>query len=142
MKTNRTAAVAVTETMKARLVATHGGALELNVTLGYDSRDPFAVSAVMETSSLRITWVFARELLDGGLLEPTGDGDVHVWPCLDHHGHSILALELCSDDGDALLELPTQKVAGFVDNTLAAVPAGTEADHLDVDALLESIFGA
>lgn len=142
MKTNRTAAVAVTETMKARLVASHGGTLELSVTLGFDSRDPYAVSATMETSSVRITWVFARDLLDGGLLEPTGDGDVHVWPCLDNRGRSVLALELCSDDGDALLELPTQTVAGFIDDTLAAVPAGTEGDHTDVDALLESIFAA
>jgi hypothetical protein len=142
MKTNRTAAVAVTETMQARLVATHGGSLEMSVRLGYDSRDPFAVSATMETPSLRITWVFARELLDGGLVEPTGDGDVHVWPCLDNSGRSVIALELCSNDGDALVELPTETVAGFVENTLAAVPAGTESDHLDVDALLESIFAA
>lgn len=142
MKTNRTASVVVTETMTARLVATHGGALEMSVTLGYDSHDPFAVSATMETSSLRITWVFARDLLHGGLIEPTGDGDVHVWPCLDTRGRSVLALELCSDEGDALLELPTQTVASFVDNTLAAVPAGTESDHVDVDALIGSIFAA
>lgn len=142
MKTNRTAAIAVTETMQARLVATHGGSLELTVTLGYDSTDPYAVSATMETDSLRITWSFARELLVGGLLEPTGDGDVHAWPCLDRHGRAALALELSSDSGDALLELPTESVSGFLERSLAAVPVGTESDHLDLDALLEEIFAA
>jgi hypothetical protein len=142
MKTNRTAAIAVTETMQARLVATHGGSLELTVTLGYDSTDPYAVSATMETASLRITWRFARDLLLGGLLEPTGDGDVHVWPCLDCHGRAALALELCSDSGDALLELPTEVVSTFLDSTLAVVPAGNESAHLDLDALLDELFAA
>jgi hypothetical protein len=142
MKTNRTATVAITETMQARLVATHGGSMAMTVTLQYDSRDPYAVSATMETASLRITWTFARDLLAGGLVEPTGDGDVHLWPCLDGHGHLVLALELCSASGDALVELPTETVSAFVEETFAAVPAGTESGHLDLDALLVELFAA
>jgi hypothetical protein len=142
MKTNRRAAVTVSETMQAGLAATHGGSLALTVTLEYDSRDPYAVSATMETASLRITWRFARDLLEGGLVEPSGDGDVHVWPHVDSRGHVVLALELCSDSGDALVELPTETVSAFVEQTLAAVPSGTESDHLDLDALIEEFFAA
>jgi hypothetical protein len=138
--TNRKAAVAATETMPARLVATHGGSLEMTVTLNYRSWDPYAVSATMETPSLSVTWTFARELLERGLREPTGDGDVHTRPCLDTRGGVVLVLELSSDGSDALVELPTETVSAFVDRTLAAVPAGTESEHLDIDDVLEAIF--
>ena len=142
MSTNRKAVVAVIETMPARLVAPHGESMGMTMKLGYDSSDPYAVSATMETPSLSVTWAFARELLEGGLREPTGAGDVHVRPSLDADGRVVLALELCSDGGDALVELPTGAVSDFVDRMLTVVPSGTESEHLDVDEALGAIFAA
>ena len=36
-----------------------------------------------------VRWTFGRDLLSGGLCEPTGDGDVHVWPCVNDQGYAV-----------------------------------------------------
>ena len=61
-----------------------------------------------------VRWTFGRDLLIGGLYEPTGDGDVHVWPCLDTDAHSVVMIELCSPDGEALVQARTSDITAFV----------------------------
>ena len=47
-----------------------------------------AAPATLE--GVEVCWTFARELLLDGQYEPTGDGDVHVWPCLSPRGDAVV----------------------------------------------------
>lgn len=118
-------------------LATH----PLDVTLSYDPADPFAVTATLHGEPGPVRWSFARELLADGMFEPAGDGDVHVWPCVDAWGTAVVMLELSSPDGQFLGHMTTREVAPFVRRMLAVVPLGSEADHLDLDALVELLVG-
>jgi len=132
----------LTQAVALELIDTTGSVTPLEAELSYDVRDPYAVTALFMTGSSRVRWTFGRDLLSGGLFEPTGDGDVHVWPCLDAEGHAVVIIELCSPDGEALVQARTGELSTFVDRMNQAVAPGTESAHLDVDAALAAIFTA
>ena len=136
------ATTAVTRVITLELVDSTGAATPLETEFRYDPRDPFAVHATFLTVAGQVRWTFGRDLLIGGLYEPTGDGDVHVWPCLDNQAHSVVIIELCSPDGEALVQARTVDLSAFVDQMVAAVPQGDEHAHLDVDAAISAIFAA
>ena len=104
----------------------------------YDPADACAVTLVLQTTSGPVHWTFGRELLADGQYEPTGDGDVHVWPCLSSCGEAVVIVELCSPVGETLLQFPTRAVQEFVLSSLEAVPMGTE--DLDVDTWIEQLL--
>jgi hypothetical protein len=112
----------------------------LMAELVYDPDDACAVTMVLQTTSGPVGWTFARELLSDGQYEPSGDGDVHVWPCLSSCGEAVVIVELCSPVGETLLQFPTRVVQDFVHASLEVVPVGTE--QLDVDAWIEQILSA
>jgi hypothetical protein len=111
---------------------------ELVAEFVYDTADACAITMSVQTGSGPVHWTFARELLIEGQYEPTGDGDVHVWPCLSACGEAVVIVELCSPFGETLLQFPTRSVQEFVYAVLEAVPAG--AEHIDVDAWLEKLL--
>src|SRR5947209_4790225 len=90
------AVTAVTQVVTLELIDAAGAATPLQTKLSFDPRDPFAVSATFLTVGGDVRWTFGRDLLIGGLVEPTGDGDVHVWPCTDNDAHPVVIIELCS----------------------------------------------
>ena len=108
----------------------------------YDPSDACAATLVLQTPSGPVRWTFARELLAEGQYEPTGDGDVHVWPCLDNDAHSVVMIELCSPDGEALVQARTGDLTTFVERMTALVAPGSESDLMDVDATIAAIFAA
>ncbi len=132
----------VTQVVTLELIDVNGTPSALETEFSYDPQDPFAVSATFMTIAGQVRWTFGRDLLIGGLYEPTGDGDVHVWPCLDNEAHSVVIIELCSPDGEALVQGRTADIAAFVERMTAAVPVGGESAHLDVDAAISAIFAA
>jgi hypothetical protein len=117
-----------------------GQAITLDAELGYHPGDPYAVTATFRTPGGDVVWMFARELLAAGLTAPAGDGDVHVWPCLDATGRAVVIIELNSPDGELLVQAPTKDIYRFVNRTLAAVPAGSESDYVDVDMLINQLL--
>jgi hypothetical protein len=133
---------AVTQVVTLELIDAAGAATPLQTKLSYDPRDPFAMSATFLTVGGDVRWTFGRDLLIGGIVEPTGDGDVHVWPCTDNDAHPVVIIELCSPDGEALVQARTSDVITFVEKMTAAVPVGTEAANLDIDAAINAIFSA
>jgi hypothetical protein len=142
-KTNiRNTAATVTQTVTLELIDATGAASPLETEFSYDPRDPFAVSATFLTVAGQVRWTFGRDLLIGGLYEPTGDGDVHVWPCLDNDAHSVIIIELCSPDGEALVQARSADMTAFVERMTAAVAPGAEAAQLDVDSAIAAIFAA
>ena len=116
-----------------------GQELVIQGSLCFDPVDPFAVSLRMEYGDQQVVWTFGRDLLANGLYEPTGDGDVHVWPCLSTQGAAIVVIELRSPGGEILLQAPSKTVTEFLDEVQRVCPAGTES--LDLDGLIERLLG-
>lgn len=139
MKQTRTAQV-VTELVELEFVDPQGEATALDADLVFDPADPFAVTMVFRNASQEVRWTFGRELLLEGMYEPTGDGDVHVWPCLSASGSAVVIVELCSPDGELLVQAPTRTISTFVNRMLASVPDGQEAAYVDLDAELARFF--
>jgi hypothetical protein len=142
MDLTRRDALTVTHQLVVALRAVDGTTIPVHADLAYDPRDPFAVTVTFHPDDVPVTWTFARCLISDGLVEPSGDGDVHVWPCLDEEGRAIVTVELCSPHGDALVEMPAADVTCFADRMHTVVAEGCESDHQDIDALIAAIWAA
>ena len=112
----------------------------VDAALGYDPADPFAVTATFRTVQGNVVWTFARDLLVRGLNGPAGVGDVHLWPCVDAEGAATVIIELCSPDGELVAQVRTRDIYAFLGRALAAVPAGTESDRIDLDQLIDQLL--
>ncbi len=134
--------VVVSQVLLLELIDPSGAVAPLEPELSYDPADPLAVSATFSTVAGQVRWTFGRDLLIEGLVEPVGDGDVHVWPCLDNDGNSVVIIELCSPDGEALVQGDVAEITAFVDSMLQAAAPGAESDHLDLDLTIAAIFAA
>lgn len=110
----------------------------LSAEFNYNPADPWAVTMTLSTVAGPVEWTFARDLLIEGQYEPTGDGDVHVWPCLSACGEAVVIVELDSPSGESLLQFPTRAVQDFVFASLETVPQGGES--VDVDSWLTELF--
>jgi hypothetical protein len=130
----------VSQVLMLELVDPSGAVAPLQTELCYDPADPLAVSATFSTVAGRVRWTFGRDLLIEGLLEPVGDGDVHVWPCVDNDGNSVVIIELCSPDGEALVQGRTADITAFVERMTRSVAPGAEGALLDVDAAITAIL--
>ena len=137
-----TAPMIVSQTVTLELIDSTGSSTPIESELQYDPRDPYAVTTVFMTGRSQVRWTFGRDLLAAGLYEPSGDGDVHVWPCLDADGHAVVIIELCSPDGEALVQARTGDLSAFVERMSKAVVPGSESAHLDVDATIAAILDA
>jgi len=130
----------VTRALTLELIDTTGVATPLQAELCYDRNDPYAVSASFRTGDTMVRWVFARDLLKDGLYDPSGDGDVHIWPCIDARGHAVTIIELSSPDGEALMQARSDEVCEFLSHAEALVATGTEGEFIDVDEALLKIL--
>ena len=142
INTKSSGTTTVSRLVTLELIDTTGVATPLETELSYNPRDPYAVTATFNTLAGQVRWTFGRDLLISGLYEPTGDGDVHVWPCLDDQAKAVVVIELCSPDGEALVQARTTDITAFVDDMTDAVAIGTESERLDVDATITAILAA
>ncbi|MGI8524197.1 MAG: SsgA family sporulation/cell division regulator [Nocardioides sp.] len=74
------------------------------------------------------------------LTEPVGVGDVRPCPGLDDDGRAVVRIELLTPEGQPVTEAPTEQVYRFLSITFLVVPAGSEHEHLDVDAMIERLL--
>jgi len=113
----------------------------VDTELSYDAADPYAVALTLNLASAEpVRWMVAREILRQGLSGPAGEGDVGIWPSGPSEARPTVCVALSSPDGDALLVCDAGELAGFLDRTEELVPAGTEADFLDLDALVAALL--
>ncbi len=117
-----------------------GNAHTLHAQLGYEVEDPYAVTLTFRVPGEDVVWTFGRELLAAGLVEPMGDGDVHVWPEHDHSSGAMIMIELCSPDGHLLAAAPAHAIHRFLLRSHSLVPVGQEAAYLDVDRLISALL--
>ena len=131
--------------LQLRLVVAGSKPLPVRAGLRYDQQDPYAVQVAFYTGASGqgdvVEWTFARSLLSEGMAGPAGDGDVQVWPSRSTAG-PVTCLSLSSPSGRALFEVPLPELSGFLAETYRAVPAGTEGDHVDVEAELALLLWA
>lgn len=130
----------VDHSLRGRLILDPSKSRPLDAHLNYQQADPLAVRlsfpAAVSLAGGAVAWVFGRDLLDLGLREPAGDGDVHVWP----DGPERTMMEFVSPQGTALIEFRTRDVRDFLRRAYAAVPAGHEAQYLDLDSALADLL--
>jgi hypothetical protein len=101
-------------------------AVAARIHLLYDSSDPYAVTmAVCVQDQKPIRWMFSRELLDDGLRQPSGIGDVTITPC-PQAPTAMLHVKLRDDIFAADLEMRSLPVTEFLRLSYLQVPAGTE----------------
>lgn len=123
-----------------RVLAEDGSDEALPGQLSYRCQDPYAVCLVVGVEGAGTFWTFARSLLAGGLVEPTGDGDVHVFPGETEEGEPLVLVEL-TGDSEVLLGIARGDVEAFLATSYRLVPAGAESGYLDVDAAIAAILG-
>lgn len=111
----------------------------LQAEFQYDPQDPYAVRLVLRTPEGPNTWLFGRELLVVGQVEPVGTGDIHVWPGVTELGEVVL-IEFTSDEDEAVLAVRSSVVTEFLDRSFELVGVGAETDHCDVDAVVTLIL--
>ena len=120
---------------------------EVPALLCYDAADPFAVRIAFGEAADGepgadpdggITWLLSRELLQAGLEQPAGDGDVRLWPA--RGAADVLYLHLRAPSGEALFETSRASVAAFLRQTEALVPLGEETGRLGLDDELEALL--
>lgn len=129
----------ITERLTAYLVIGEAPGIDFTVTASYDGRDPYAVRLdfpVFSPDGHLLTWVFGRALLDEGLVTPTGDGDVRLWPS----GPDLLMLELRSESGAARIGLSARQVRAFLFLSYAEVPPGYESEYVEIDQLVHDLL--
>jgi hypothetical protein len=133
---------AITEPMQMEFVDNEGTSSPLQASFEYTAADPYAVSILFKGDPIPVRWTFARDLLIEGFYEPTGDGDVHVWPCLSAEGRAVVILELNSPSGEVLVQVSSRPLAAFIRQMIATVPQGAEAELLNYDDELTRLLSA
>jgi hypothetical protein len=116
--------------------------VQLVATFGYDVTDPYAVWLTFHAPDGEIRWAISRDLLLQGLTAPAGEGDIRLWPSIDEDSHAVLVIDFHSPDGRLVAQALTHDVGGFLTRTLAAVPLGSEPEHLDLDGLVGALLSS
>jgi len=135
----------ITHPITFELIDESGSTVPTGVELEYRPIDPYAVSLVFDAQGLRgdpVRWELGRDLLENGLFEPVGAGDVELWPCLDTTCHAVLMIELCgADGGTVVMQARARELRGFLSATYDLVPEGSETQLLDLDGLITALLG-
>ncbi|MFH8344542.1 SsgA family sporulation/cell division regulator [Streptomyces sp. NPDC018045] len=130
----------IDQAVHARLIATMPRSREVPARLRYDSGDPLAVHVVFPPAAsldgAEVVWTFARDLLAEGLREPSGKGDVHIWPC----GPATAMLEFHTADGLAMVQFQARDLRRFLMRSYGVVALGSESRHLDVEGDLAALL--
>ncbi|WP_084714498.1 SsgA family sporulation/cell division regulator [Streptacidiphilus rugosus] len=114
---------------------------QLPARFAYRRSDPFAVKlsfpGFVGPGSGDLTWLFARELLDVGLLAPVGDGDIRVAPA----GEGAVRLTLRSGTAEAVLEARRDAVVRFLRACRDCVRPGREDEACDWEREWDALLG-
>jgi Streptomyces sporulation and cell division protein, SsgA len=122
------------------LVVPDHGSVPLVASLYYSADDPYAIRMAFHVGlDEPVQWIFARELLEAGLAQPAGEGDVQVWPG-SPDGRDVLNLSLSSPFGQAHFEAPMDATADFLRRTYGLIAAGQEDEFIDVDGELDELL--
>lgn len=110
--------------------------------LGWRRVDPLAVTLLVTArpnhpALPRGRWVVLRDFLRYGLEEPTGDGDVRIFP---EPSADRVHLQLARGHRPCTVALSCQTVRDFLDATERIVPGGEEHNDEAIDALIDRLL--
>jgi hypothetical protein len=129
------------QSARARLITPGYQELPLVVTLRYDSADPLAVHidfpGDVSVDGEGVSWTFSRLLLEEGLENPAGIGEVHLWPC----GPTRTVVELHSPYGLAVVRFRTAQLQRFLYRSYGVVAPGMEDLGPTVERGLAMLLG-
>lgn len=126
--------------VRLHLVVAGETAVPVDAALSYDPADPYAVTAVFHADeTVPVTWTFGRDLLMAGTQNPSGEGDVVVWPWITD-GRPVVCIALSSPSGEALLEASLPDVQAFLTASFTLLPAGRESERIDIDSAIERLL--
>lgn len=125
------------------LVVPEHPTVPLVASLLYTARDPYAVRMSFHVGTDEpVEWIFARDLLAVGMVEPAGEGDVRVWPSPPEDGEDdqVLNIALSSPFGKAHFEAPMAPMAEFMRRSHEVIPVGREGEFFDLGGELDSLL--
>ena len=116
-------------TATAMVLVSGTGGIPVHAELRYRCEDPFAVQMVLSIpGSQVVTWTVGRDLLTTGLAQPSGLGDVHLYPT-----RGCVVIELRTREPTARLVADRHALADFLTAAASLVPPGTETDQYNLD---------
>lgn len=136
---NSRQAPSMSQEVVMQVVVDHSNRVSLPATLTYSLEDPFAASVTFRTGDGDVTWTFARDLLERGMTESAGEGDINVRPAHPSRG-PVMTLTLSSPSGAAQIEAPRHEIADFVAETYRVCPEGAEWMYLDLDRTIGDLL--
>ncbi|MFG2951586.1 SsgA family sporulation/cell division regulator [Streptomyces adustus] len=130
----------VTRKVTVQLVVARTCTLPLRLDLRYEPTDPYVVRAAFSTDTDELAeWTLGRDLLADGLTTTAGHGNIRIRPTTGH-GDQTTYIALGPPADTALLEVPTQDIKAFLDDTQTLVPQGTESAHIDWEHELTNLL--
>ncbi|MFJ9407863.1 SsgA family sporulation/cell division regulator [Streptomyces sp. NPDC101393] len=130
----------IDQAVQARLIATAPRSRTIPAALRYDRADPYAVRVVFPPAAsldgAEVEWTFGRELLQEGLRQSSGAGDVTVRP----HDPDTTVIEFHTADGTARVHFDARDLLRFLACSYGLVARGGEGRHLDVDGDLAALL--
>jgi len=122
----------ISELVPMKYVDDEGVGVGFDTTFRFDPDDPCAMTIVFHIDDVPVVWTFGRDLLIDGTHTPTGDGDVHVFPCLGADGTAVVMFDLESEDGAVLVQCSSRDADLFIRKMLELVPLDAEGPAISV----------
>lgn len=108
----------------------------------YDETDPLTVSVTLHTlEGSVVRWIISRDLLFDGTEEPSGIGDVRLWPSVAGPRRVVL-MRLEVQGVSCLFEMDLMHLQEWLLETFQLVHPGTEFDQVDWSATVATLLGA
>ncbi|MFL6136339.1 MAG: SsgA family sporulation/cell division regulator [Frankiaceae bacterium] len=117
----------------AGTLAVNGIAVAIDVLLGYDGTDPYAVDLVASYGEFQASWLLPRTVLLTGMRRTVDTRAIKVRPRIDAEGRRYVAITLLSRHAGTI-HLGQEGLERFLTETAAIVPVGRETAAMDVDA--------
>lgn len=130
-----------------RMESPEHGDFDINVTLAYDTSDPFAVRLILadkhtDEDGCAVTWHLSRDNLiavlagSGDRVNSVGGGDATMY------GSPLSVRILLSNprEGSGTVVIPRSRLRQFLTLTKAEVPPGREDEYYDADAEIAALL--
>lgn len=114
--------------------------VSLKAEFHYAVADPLTVLVELHASpSDVVSWVISRDLLYDGTTEPSGLGDVRLWPSVSGT-RRVMYMKLEAHGTSCLLEMDSEPLEKWLLETFALVHPGTELCDVDWHAVTAGLM--